>query len=163
MTQDSTLKRLEQIDELLRDPEFPKAEAKLALEYLGYPGRCKGSKSGYCKRFPRNVMIFNANVYCGMPDGSIQKIWYGDMDLTLEEQKLQYLAERLGRLVYVFYEMDGRFLRGEPANAERAIYLTAGQGQALFRHKLYGVARVRGRLVSQKQPSPKKKKKKVKS
>lgn len=80
-------------------------EKEQKASILGFPGRMiSGSKSGYRMRFPDNRPVFNANV-C-VESG---KIWYGDLDLTLDGDKLQGLANELGERVYVLYEMDARF------------------------------------------------------
>ena len=72
---------------------------------LGFPGRMiSGSKSGYHKNYPNNLVIFNADVCTDR-----NKIWYGDLDLTLDKEKLSLLAVALGQDLYVLYEMDGRF------------------------------------------------------
>ena len=72
---------------------------------LGFPGRMiSGSKSGYRDRYPNNLVIFNANVCTAQ-----NKIWYGDLDLALDKEKLSLLAVALGQDLYVLYEMDGRF------------------------------------------------------
>jgi calcineurin-like phosphoesterase family protein len=64
-----------------------------------------GSKSGYRTEFPDHVVIFNANIVIR----SKGKIWYGDLDLTLEEDKLKSISEKFGEPLYILYEMDGRF------------------------------------------------------
>jgi hypothetical protein len=90
-------------------------EQKAAV--LGHPGRMiSGSKSGYRNRFPDNRPVFNANV-C-VESG---KIWYGDLDLTLDGEKLQQLADELDEKVYVLYEMDARFENEESPLLDRAI------------------------------------------
>ena len=90
-------------------------EQKAAV--LGHPGRMiSGSKSGYRNRFPDNRPVFNANV-C-VESG---KIWYGDLDLTLDGEKLQQLADELGEKVYVLYEMDARFENEESPLLGQAI------------------------------------------
>jgi hypothetical protein len=72
---------------------------------LGYPGKMiSGSKSGYCKRFPDNFAIFNANVCAGK-----NKIWHGDIDLTKSKDDLLRLASELNEQIFILYEMDGRF------------------------------------------------------
>lgn len=78
---------------------------KVAEELLGIAGRMiSGSKSGYHRANPDNLPIFNANVCTD--DG---KIWFGDLDLTLDEQKLVELARTLRVKVYVLPERAGRF------------------------------------------------------
>jgi len=78
---------------------------KVISQTLGFPGRMiSGSKSGYHKNYPNHLVIFNANVCTDK-----NKIWYGDLDLTLDKDKLSSLAVALDQDMYVLYEMDGRF------------------------------------------------------
>jgi hypothetical protein len=63
------------------------------------------SKSFYRKQFPENQIYFNANVFV-LGEG---KIWYGDLDLTVDGEKLQRIASQSGRDLYILREMDGRF------------------------------------------------------
>jgi hypothetical protein len=64
-----------------------------------------GSKSGYRERYPDNLVVFNANI----ATKSRGKIWYGDLDVTLDYEKLASVAEALKEDLFVLYEMDGRF------------------------------------------------------
>lgn len=87
-------------------------------EILGMCGRMiDASKSDYCRRHPTNVVVFNSNVCT--KDG---KIWYGDIDVTLDEDKLKTLAEAIGEKVYVLYEMDGRFDNEGSPELEKAVW-----------------------------------------
>lgn len=63
------------------------------------------SKSFYREEYPDNEVYFNANVFT-LEDG---KIWYGDLDLTLDTEKLKDVSKEIGKKLYVLYEMDGRF------------------------------------------------------
>jgi hypothetical protein len=63
------------------------------------------SKSNYTSKFPSNVPVFNANV-CTKDRG---KIWFGGLDLTLNESQLVELAAALGEQIYVLYERGARF------------------------------------------------------
>lgn len=88
-----------------------------AIEILGYQGRLiGGSKSAYRQTHPNNQPIFNANVCT-----STKKIWYGDIDLTTDGERLQRLADRLGTPVYVLHEFDGRFNNADKPLIERAV------------------------------------------
>ena len=90
---------------------------KIAEKHLGACGRMiSSSKSGYMKRFPENLVIFNSNV---CTKGG--KIWYGDLDITLGYSSLSELAKELGETIYVLREMDGRFSNEEIPRTERAI------------------------------------------
>lgn len=78
---------------------------RVAATLLGMHGKMiSSSKSGYRSRNPKHLVIFNANV-CTESD----KIWFGDLDITLDKNKLSKLAQELGEDIYVLYEMDGRF------------------------------------------------------
>ena len=71
-----------------------------------YMGRMlSGSKSGYWERHPDNLVVFNGNIVIEKHG----KIWYGDIDVTLEEDKLQAIANELCRTLYVLSEHDARF------------------------------------------------------
>lgn len=86
---------------------------------LGYKGRMiSGSKSGYRRRYPKNFVCFNANVVIE----GLGKVWYGDLDITLDEALLVRLAQLLEREVYVLYEIDGRFENEENPKTEKALY-----------------------------------------
>jgi len=64
-----------------------------------------GSKSMYHERFPDHEVYFNANIVLE----SNGKVWYGDIDFTLDKSKLQEIADVLGEPLYVLCEMDARF------------------------------------------------------
>lgn len=63
------------------------------------------SKSSYRNKYPDNDVIFNANIFTE----SSGKVWYGDLDLTLEEDVLKKIAKEVGEPLYVLREHDGRF------------------------------------------------------
>lgn len=73
---------------------------------LGFPvGRMiSGSKSGYIDRFPTHVVYFNANIITDRG-----KIWWGDLDLTKDEDGLKQLANYLGEDFYILSEHDARW------------------------------------------------------
>ena len=64
-----------------------------------------GSKSVNKSSKPKDLVIFNANVF--MKD--MGKVWYGDLNLTEEYMVLKSIAESLDTTLYVLWEMDGRF------------------------------------------------------
>ena len=64
-----------------------------------------GSKSVYKSSKPKDLVIFNANVF--MKD--IGKVWYGDLNLTEDYVVLKSIADSLDTTLYVLWEMDGRF------------------------------------------------------
>jgi hypothetical protein len=69
-------------------------------------GRMIGpSKSGYHDHHPTNETYFNAN----LATRSAGKVWYGDIDLTLDREELQRYANELGEELFLLRERDGRF------------------------------------------------------
>lgn len=63
------------------------------------------SKSGYSKKHPNNLTVFNANIVTA-EDG---KIWYGDVDLTKDGEKLKEIAKTIHKTLWVLYEHHARF------------------------------------------------------
>ena len=64
-----------------------------------------GSKSVYKSSKPKDLVIFNANVF--MKD--IGKVWYGDLNLTEDYVILKSIADSLDTTLYVLWESDARF------------------------------------------------------
>lgn len=62
------------------------------------------SKSTYISKRPNNQVVFNANIAT-----SEGKIWWGDLDLTEDSEKLQAIADDLNTTLYILCEMDYRF------------------------------------------------------
>jgi hypothetical protein len=63
------------------------------------------SKSAYRESHPDNKILFNANIFV-LGEG---KIWYGDLDLTLDEKVLERIASKISKDLFILSEMDGRF------------------------------------------------------
>jgi len=64
-----------------------------------------GSKSGYWENHKENLIVFNANIIIE----SRGKIWHGDLDVTLDYEKLEKVSEALEEPLYILREMDARF------------------------------------------------------
>lgn len=64
-----------------------------------------GSKSYYRKNHPLNLIVFNANIFTE----EFGKIWYGDLDLTIDSKNLIKIYDELGINLYILSEMSGRF------------------------------------------------------
>jgi hypothetical protein len=90
------------------------AAARLGLHH----GRMiSGSKTGYRRAYPDNVVVFNA----ALADAGGRDLWRGDLDLTLDEPKLVALAADLGTTIHVLYESDARLIgRSEPYQLDLA-------------------------------------------
>lgn len=108
---------------------------------LGPPNRLiSPSKTAYREANPDHAVVFNANVCIGAG-----KLWWGDFDLTLDEAQLLDLAARMGKVVYLLYESDGRFEHEDVPLLDKAVYSAAPTGHTRVDHT--GVERRRdGRL-----------------
>jgi hypothetical protein len=62
------------------------------------------SRRVYLSRRPGNHAVWNANVVT-----TKGKIWWGDLDLAYDSEKLQLVAEELQTDLYILYETDFRF------------------------------------------------------
>lgn len=72
---------------------------------LHYGRMISFSKSLYSKNHPKNIIYYNANIFTE----KYGKIWYGDLDLTLDIKSLENISKELNEKLYVLREMDGRF------------------------------------------------------
>ena len=77
------------------------------LEYSGYRiGRLiSGSKSMYRTQYPDHIVVFNANIITE----EFGKIWYGDLDITLDFDRLYDIAKSNNIKFYILRELDARF------------------------------------------------------
>ena len=88
----------------------------ISSSILGFEGKMISfSKSGYRQENPENLVIYNANIIQKTEKG-YEKIWYGDIDITLEYEKLIRISECLDTEIFVLYEMDARFDRESDPN-----------------------------------------------
>jgi len=110
---------------------------------LGFDGRLiSGSKGQYRYDNPTNVVVFNGNV-CTESEG---KIWYGDFDVTVEEEKLKALAKEFGEKVYLLYESDARFENEAAPKLDKAVFAVDSEGQTFWDEE-YLTRNDQGRLV----------------
>jgi len=91
---------------------------------LGPMGRVISmSKSGYGDRNPGHVAVFNANIIAIDPvTRDAEKVWFGDIDLTVDEDALMKAAEACDVELRVLYEMDARFEHEGKPLIEKYIY-----------------------------------------
>lgn len=117
-------------------------EAKqVAVRVLGHEGRMMYfSKSGYVRTRPTNLAVFNSRVVVALSDGYCENVWWGDLDLTLWEERLVVLARLLGKRVYLLYEGDdrGSYPR-EPGEFALACFSPGRQVEIPERHSSYVV------------------------
>jgi len=64
-----------------------------------------GSKSFYMQKYPGHDVYFNANIIME----EYGKIWYGDLDLTIDFDKLYDIAKNNNVTLYILRELDARF------------------------------------------------------
>lgn len=97
---------------------------------LGIMGRMiSGSKSGYRNRHPVNFVVFNANICVYDENNTPSKIWFGDIDLTLDRDVLRTLAIDLNMDLYILQEFDARFSNEENPIIKNFVYLAKSNGQ----------------------------------
>ena len=72
------------------------------------------SKSEYRSLYPKNEVYFNANIFI-LGEG---KIWYGDIDLSLDLENLSEVAATIGKPLFILRESDGRFGREDLSDSE---------------------------------------------
>ena len=98
---------------------------QILCETIGSIGRMiSGSKSGYFSSRPDHLVIFNANL-CVDGEG---KVWYGDLDLTLDKDKLSSAAVAAGLDIYVLREMDARFENESNPKLKEAVVIFKADG-----------------------------------
>lgn len=102
----------------------------MITKVLGNIGRMiSHSKSGYVAMYPENLAIFNANViYMRSDSKDPEKVWYGDIDLTLSRDKLKMVAEIENVDIYILYEMDGRFGYEDVPKIDNYVYKISSNG-----------------------------------
>ena len=82
-------------------------------EIIGFWGR----QISASKKAPKDhICVFNSNL-C-VKEG---KIWFGDIDTTKDEKKLQYIADTFQEPIYILKEMDGRFSNEERPLLDKAV------------------------------------------
>ena len=60
------------------------------------------SKSTYKSDHPYNDVYFNANVITI----NYGKVWYGDLDIDVDSEKLIEISKEIGEPLFILYEMD---------------------------------------------------------
>ena len=131
------------------DHELATRHEAAILVTLGPPGRMIGpSKTGYRDECPDHLPIFNANVCLG-----VGKVWWGGLDLTVNEQALADLASATEEIVSVLYEHDGRFRHEQRPLITEAVYSAAPSGHNLVDPDV-AERRADGRLYARAQPRP---------
>lgn len=117
-----------------------------AKEILGHVGAMiSGSKSGYGRNYPDNLPVFNSNVIA-VKNGSVEKIWFGDIDVTKSAEKLEKLATEIEADIYVLREMDARFENENNPRLENFSFKVTPAGERAlgkFEEKYYNLETLR--------------------
>lgn len=94
---------------------------------LGASGRMlSGSKSAYRDQYPDHIVVFNANIVIKLESGGFDKVWYGDIDITIDENALKSAVLDTGCELYVLREMDARFEFENAPNIDNYVFKTDG-------------------------------------
>ena len=98
-----------------------KENTMLNMDKFLHTGRMiSGSKTG-----PKgHVCVFNGNI-CIKSKG---KIWFGDLDLTRDADRLKALAAEAGEDLYVLREKDARFQNEANPNYDNAVAIVRPDG-----------------------------------
>lgn len=81
---------------------------KLKEQDLHMANMISFSKTAYLQKHPKNEVCFNANLF--LENGKkAEKIWYGDIDITLSGEIIQNIANEEQVNLYILREHDGRF------------------------------------------------------
>jgi hypothetical protein len=129
------------------DERVKEATTKVGLHH----GRMiSGSKSRYRRDYPDHVVAFNA----ALADADGEELWWGDLDLTVDEPKLLALAAELETTIHVIYESDARYVgRKRPRRLDLtpAVVRLTSAGETLLGELRFGAPLTRnaaGHLVS---------------
>ena len=140
------------MQEQVQNPETVKA---LVQQFLGPSGRLiAGSKSGYRKCFPKNLVVFNARVKL---DG-VGLVWKGDLDITRDEALLVRLAEVADTELHVRSESWTAVYSVVKVRLALTGYVYLGEVRLDYdkdyvRHRRSGIIQARPKSRKQKDPA----------
>jgi hypothetical protein len=115
LTGDPRVKHLWERDVLYRDGNVPVRLRSRVEDLLGPAGRMlSASKSSYRRKHPDRDALFNACVFAiatadpaDEPDA--EQVWFGDVDLDLDGDRLQRAADAIGMRLVLTREQPFRF------------------------------------------------------
>lgn len=100
------VKHLWERDRAYRDGEMKIKLSSRLEEHLGHSGRLiSGSKTSYVRAYPDHDVMFNACLF----DEYGVEVWFGDIDLTLEADRVQAAADEAGQRLVLTPEWPYRF------------------------------------------------------
>jgi len=96
----------------------------VVVNTLGRTGKMlSGSKGQYRYDHPNHMVYFNANLV--LSDGT--KLWYGDLDITVQEIDIRALAAKLSKTIHILPEMAARFEFESNPDLRQCVYHTDGE------------------------------------
>jgi hypothetical protein len=101
------------------------------------------SKSGYHERHPDNVVVFNATI----ADAMGTRLWWGDVDVSVDEGKLVDLAAQVGVDLYLYFEGDSRDGFVKAIDSANAVVAISDEGLVTLGTRVRLVRDVTGRIV----------------
>lgn len=119
--------------EVQAQPKRASKTKSIVEKLFGPSGIIFGSKGQYSWDNKNHLVLFNANI-CTK---SLGKIWYGDFDITIDEDKLIKAAKALKERVYVLYESDARFDHEKEPKFEHAVFSVDEKGNDLWNDEYY--------------------------
>lgn len=94
------------------------SDSRKVAKHLGAPGRViSGSKGSYRASHPGHLIVFNSSVLTGAGE----QVWRGDLDVTLDEEKLTRAARAIGKVIFVLREGASSRLEGGEALARAVV------------------------------------------
>jgi len=90
------------------------SDYKLPLGFM-----LSGSKSFYRLKYRHNTIVFNSNIFFFNDINQLwEKIWFGDIDISLQGDILKDISKEIGHPLYVVSEMNGRFGNADNQNID---------------------------------------------
>jgi hypothetical protein len=125
------------------DPKVEEVAAGLGLPN----GRLiSSSKTGYHDLYPRNFAMFNASI----ADDAGKLLWWGDLDLTVDEAKLVGLAQTLGQRLHLLFEGSTHFQ--DPLPVEAAAIVIEPDASVVLSERFLAVRDADGLIVHEARP-----------
>lgn len=141
---------MKKIDEKENGEGAKKAKDKLIAKLEGVLGRrgrmISGSKGQYRWDNEDHLIAFNANLCVA----GLGKLWHGDLDVTVEEDKLRKAAKAVGMDLYLLHESDARFENEESPLLDKAVAFFPADGSecSLGAHNAEYYERKDGRILA---------------
>ena len=97
-------------------------------EILGHNSKIISfSKSFYREKYPDNIVVFNSNICT-----KNEKIWYGDIDITIDLNNLIKLAKNINDDIYILREYDARFENETKPLIQKYVVRITKEGKYFF-------------------------------